>query len=185
MLYALSPEPRTQNPEPKRVVSYKEEYVMNESANRPSDHRSLTAVAGKTLFLSISGAAASWVLLLCIFVLFPYQAMGETGQDVETKGAQAKKTSGTQLGVNPEELIRSMDANGDGKIAREEANAETKPYFDSVDANSDGFIDIGELKQILGQSRKRPRTSVDDAEWPPVVKPATAPVSYSPDAAGE
>ena len=46
------------------------------------------------------------------------------------------------------QIIASMDKNNDGKVAKDESNAELEPFFDEVDANSDGFIDEGEAQTV-------------------------------------
>ena len=46
-------------------------------------------------------------------------------------------------------ILRSMDANKDGKISKDEAAADMKANFAMVDSNGDGGIDIDELTRIL------------------------------------
>lgn len=156
---------------------------MEEATNQSSNCRRRTGGTGNMPLSSFS-ALVRKALLICILILLPNQTIGAEGQDA-VKGAPAKETANKDTGNTPAQWIQAMDANGDGKIGKTEANAQIKPFFDSVDTDSDGFIDIGELKRAFAQNRKRPRGSVDEAEWPPKVKPATAPTSYSPDAAGD
>ena len=47
------------------------------------------------------------------------------------------------------ERFKAADANGDGKLSRDEAPDRIKPNFDRLDANGDGLIDLEELKQAL------------------------------------
>jgi len=68
--------------------------------------------------------------------------------------------------VNPEEFrqrLKEADANGDSKISKDEAPALLKDRFDRVDANSDGFVDEAEVRQMLrrladdgGKGKARP-----------------------------
>ena len=46
------------------------------------------------------------------------------------------------------ERLRAADANKDGKISKDEAPDRLKDNFDRFDANSDGFIDEAEMRQI-------------------------------------
>lgn len=48
--------------------------------------------------------------------------------------------------VNPEEMFKRIDANGDGKITKEEAPERMKEFFDRLDANKDGGLTIEEFK---------------------------------------
>ena len=41
-----------------------------------------------------------------------------------------------------------MDENKDGKISKDEASEELKPFFGDYDSNSDGFIDLKEGQAI-------------------------------------
>jgi Ca2+-binding EF-hand superfamily protein len=55
-------------------------------------------------------------------------------------------------GMNPDELrqrLKEADTNGDGKLSKEEAPAMIKDRFDRIDANSDGFIDENEMRQMF------------------------------------
>ncbi len=44
--------------------------------------------------------------------------------------------------------MSQMDANGDGKIAMDEAPEQLKAAFGMVDANADGGIDLSEAQMI-------------------------------------
>ncbi len=52
---------------------------------------------------------------------------------------------GGNLWGDPEALFRRADRNGDGKITRDETTM-LLPYFDQIDTNGDGGIDLNELK---------------------------------------
>jgi len=62
-------------------------------------------------------------------------------QDSQKSPPPPKGLTGTQL-------ISFMDKNGDGKIAKDEANEQLKPFFDQQDQNKDGFIDAQEAQAI-------------------------------------
>ena len=42
-------------------------------------------------------------------------------------------------------MIQSMDKDGDNKISREEAPSRLADSFDTIDANSDGFLEASEM----------------------------------------
>jgi collagen type III alpha len=48
-------------------------------------------------------------------------------------------------------ILRAADANGDGKISKEEAPDRLKENFDRFDANGDGFIDDMEARRASGR----------------------------------
>ena len=64
---------------------------------------------------------------------------GEGGGNVETMVAN---------------MLRNADKDSDGKISKEEAPERMKENFARMDANSDGFIDEAELKQVFGRMRQ-------------------------------
>src|SRR5207302_1971208 len=73
-------------------------------------------------------------------------------------------------GLNPEEFrerLKQADANGDGKISKDEAPAIIKDRFDRIDGNGDGFIDDTEVRQMLrrmaeGAGNQRPAPKGDN-----------------------
>ena len=58
---------------------------------------------------------------------------------------------------NVEEYLKRMDANGDGKVSKEEFMAfhqkELEERFKRLDANGDGFVDKSELEQAMKSLR--------------------------------
>ena len=46
------------------------------------------------------------------------------------------------------------DANGDGKLSKDEAPEALRQRFDRMDRNSDGFIDQNELQQMGRRVRR-------------------------------
>lgn len=82
-------------------------------------------------------------------------------------------------------MLMRADANGDGKITREEMRAQADQRFDRLDANKDGVIDQAELQAIRdrmgqrGQGRRgMGRMGMDD--MPPPPPPAAAPAAPTP-----
>lgn len=55
-------------------------------------------------------------------------------------------TPSTRGKVTAKKIIVSMDKNKDGKISKEEADDETRLFFDDIDTNKDGSIDEKEAK---------------------------------------
>ena len=54
--------------------------------------------------------------------------------------------------------LRSLDADGDGRLSMAEAPEQLKPMFDRMDRNGDGFISQGEFQGGRGAGRgQRPR----------------------------
>ena len=49
--------------------------------------------------------------------------------------------------------MKQYDADGDGKVSKEEAPAKMRPFFDKIDPNGDGFLDSGEIKKLESQFR--------------------------------
>src|SRR5262249_17990389 len=69
--------------------------------------------------------------------------------------AQTKDDKGPPkkaFGKTPEEivenLLKAMDADGDGKISRQEAKGKLAEDFDKVDTNKDGYLDRKELRAL-------------------------------------
>lgn len=52
-------------------------------------------------------------------------------------------------GFTPKQLISFMDRNGDGKLSKDESSEEIKPYFEHIDKNNDGLIDVDEAHVMV------------------------------------
>ena len=50
--------------------------------------------------------------------------------------------------VTAKQVIEAMDKNDDGKISKDEAPDAMKPFFDQIDANGDGAVDVKEAQVI-------------------------------------
>lgn len=59
-----------------------------------------------------------------------------------------------QDNVKPEDVIKKLDENKDGKIAKSEAKGPLKKSFDKADKNKDGFITLNELKKAPKKHKK-------------------------------
>ena len=64
------------------------------------------------------------------------------------KEKQANQPATDGKKTTAKEIIASMDKNKDGKISKDEASEELKPFFSDYDSNSDGFIDLKEGQAI-------------------------------------
>lgn len=77
-------------------------------------------------------------------------------------GARGEGRPGSPEGRRPggpggmpsfDDMFNRLDANGDGKITKDEARERMKEQFDKVDANSDGGIDKDEMRKAAEQMR--------------------------------
>ncbi|NOT61701.1 MAG: hypothetical protein HOP19_15915 [Acidobacteria bacterium] len=92
------------------------------------------------------------VLTLFALCLFSLSAFAQTpatppatsGPDPQTPVAAAGKSRKGQRG----KFMQKMDANADGKIAREEWKGKTQG-FDTLDADKDGFLTAAEIGSVV------------------------------------
>ncbi|MBM3477041.1 MAG: esterase [Armatimonadetes bacterium] len=54
---------------------------------------------------------------------------------------------------SPEQIIGNRDANGDGKLSREEFPPQGQQLFDRIDTNKDGFVTLEEARAFAQQQR--------------------------------
>jgi Ca2+-binding EF-hand superfamily protein len=98
---------------------------------------------------------------------------GQPGNSPPAAGApNAERRPGQRGrgGLNPEELreqLKRADANGDGKLSKDEVPEFMKERFDRIDTNSDGFIDEAEMREMLrrmadGGGKGQPRPGNDN-----------------------
>lgn len=67
--------------------------------------------------------------------------------DMGVPRAESRGTPNDPRGrPDPQEMLKMMDANGDGKLARSEVRGPLQNDFDRVDQNKDGFLTVDELK---------------------------------------
>ena len=62
-----------------------------------------------------------------------------------------RRPSGSEQSVDL--ILRQMDRNADGKIAPEEAGPQLRQWFDRLDRDGDGTLDLKELRPILERRR--------------------------------
>ncbi len=73
----------------------------------------------------------------------------------ETVYGQNESERGAQPPPSFTELLKDMDTNKDGKLAKSEVKGPLKNDFDTLDANNDGFITKSEFEEGA-TLRKRP-----------------------------
>jgi len=77
-----------------------------------------------------------------------------------------------------ESVMEFLDANGDGKITEDEANAELKPFFSQLDTNGDGGIDLMEAA-VVAQYANNPSTEVEEPNGKQTAKSPPAPGEFT------
>ena len=81
---------------------------------------------------------------LSVFAQTPATPSATSGQDPQPPAAATTRKGGKGQGGK---FVRKMDANADGKIARDEWKG--KPQgFDTLDADKDGFLTAAELGSV-------------------------------------
>jgi len=88
-------------------------------------------------------------------------------------------------GGGPRPDLMASDADGDGKVSREEAPERMAQFFDRMDANSDGFIDAEEVAEARRRREANggggPRGPGGPRERPAAEEPASnAPATDAP-----
>lgn len=82
-------------------------------------------------------------------------AQFDTNKDGKLDAAELKaQAGGGDAPAGREAILRRLkeaDANGDGKLSKDEAPERLKQVFDRIDANSDGQVEPGELREFLGR----------------------------------
>jgi hypothetical protein len=106
--------------------------------------------------------------ILCLTCFASAQEGERKGPPPEGGRPQGGPPGGGDPGARLAEFIKRADADGDGKISKEEFSSmgrkESEERFSKMDANSDGFVDqeeIGKISQMMrrgaeGQGMRRP-----------------------------
>jgi len=76
---------------------------------------------------------------------------------------------------SPEQIIRNRDADGDGKLSREEFPPQGQQLFDRIDANRDGFVTLEEAQAFAQQ-----RPGQGRPPGPPLPAPDHENIAYGP-----
>ena len=97
------------------------------------------------------------ITFLAIFLSVTVFAQGQ--------GGRGGRQGGEQRGGKPDasEILKMLDTNNDDMIDKDEASKDRRgkisEYFDDIDANADGFIDLEELEVSL-DGKKPKKVSV-------------------------
>ena len=70
-------------------------------------------------------------------------ALAEYVDREQTEASQRSSPAGK---TTARQIVSFMDKNGDGKINKDEASPELAPYFQQIDTNGDGAIDVKEAQ---------------------------------------
>ena len=75
------------------------------------------------------------------------------GKSGPGKKAGGKKKPGKKSSGKPDfaKIFNGLDKNNDGKLTKDEASAKMKPYFDRLDSNKDGSVDLGEYQKAMSK----------------------------------
>ena len=89
------------------------------------------------------------LIAICMFSLTalaqtPAPPPATTGQDPQPPAATSRKGGKGQRG----KFMKKMDANADGKIARDEWKGKPEG-FDKLDADQDGFLTAAEIREVV------------------------------------
>jgi len=78
-------------------------------------------------------------------------------------GQQSESTQSVPAAgkLTVEQIIRSMDKNGDGKISKDEASEDVKLFFGDIDTNGDGSIDSKEAQVMVEYANGQQSGSVE------------------------
>jgi collagen type III alpha len=79
-------------------------------------------------------------------------------------GGRPNRPAGGPGGGNLAERLKSFDANGDGKISKDEAPERIQALFDRLDSNGDGQLDQDELKAAGERLRERGKEKEKEKE---------------------
>jgi hypothetical protein len=71
-------------------------------------------------------------------------AQSEVASSGERQGREGGRRRDGQR-PSPSQIIKQADANGDGKLSKDEAPEQMKAFFDLADADKDGFVTTSEL----------------------------------------
>ncbi|TXF87091.1 EF-hand domain-containing protein [Neolewinella aurantiaca] len=77
----------------------------------------------------------------------------------EEKAAVEQRGERPQRGgerKSPEEMFAEMDTNKDGKLAKDEVSGRLAENFTTIDADSDGFLSVEEIKNARPARGGRP-----------------------------
>jgi collagen type III alpha len=66
----------------------------------------------------------------------------------EIEASRQRRGSGGGRGSGGPRDLMQMDANGDGKVTKEEVPEGMRDFFDRIDANGDGAIDRAEADEM-------------------------------------
>ncbi len=75
--------------------------------------------------------------------------------DLPFTGTAVTQEAEGEEGGEAAAMVKTMDADGDGKVSEEEVSEELKQYFSMLDANADGGLDSAEMQTVVDYARQQ------------------------------
>lgn len=80
---------------------------------------------------------------------------GERDRGGRARGGRSRSGERRGVGRPSEERFREMDANGDGKLSKDEVPGFMKERWEFMDSDGDGFLDEKEQEALIDKIRRR------------------------------
>lgn len=83
------------------------------------------------------------------------KAVFSMGGDLPFTGTAVTQEAEGEEGGEAAAMVKTMDADGDGKVSEEEVSEELKQYFSMLDADGDGGLDSAEMQTVVDYRRQQ------------------------------
>ena len=165
--------PRSGNPTVRKAVAAGQKQTVAWSYQRPSGGRGFGFTGAHNHASWRSDGFRKIVLNAILWTAHVDVPADGCPSETPSKKAIEENLDGAKKGANKvtaKSIIASMDANKDGKVSKDETSEGLKGFFDQLDRNKDGFLDLKEAQVIADYSNNAqttkeaevPRASVQD-----------------------